>query len=469
MSELSAEQGRHFPVELSDAIERASSALADRLMHDGNSLSHAAEREAFARLVNDPSLTRVYAAGTGSVDVLDEYERIAVQELVPAAQARISPRARLRQALRPTARRVRARRSPHDAPGAQRAVWFALHHPKFLRFVLPLISEFGADRVGVLALSEEVQNAAAAEQIATRLVVPRVRASEPTNLLRPHLADLLESLRHALTAGGARAVLVCEGNAPSDSLIGIAARSLAIPSVCIQHGWAPVSNVGFRNLGHTTIAVWGEGFAELLAPGNPGADFAAVGNLSLRAEGTPGPLTERIGRGRGVLFSLQTVAPTIPRKAMVSFLEVIQTAATRLPDVPLLVREHPGHPLASLGLALPTGANIVDAHPARVALMDALDASFAVASISSTTLLEGVALLRPALIVDDLPYSPALVDWHAGLQVPSSAAVDALATLADPDYRRTFEPGMQRVREHFFAGARGDAAARLARLVDDLL
>ena len=112
--------------------------------------------------------------------------------------------------------------------------------------------------------------------------------------------------------------------------------------MCIQHGWAPVTNVGFRNLEHTAIAVWGDGFAELLAPGNPGATFAPVGNLSLRVEGTPGPLTERVGRGRGVLFSLQTVAPTIPRDAMVSFLAVIQAAAERLPNVPLLVREHPG-------------------------------------------------------------------------------------------------------------------------------
>ena len=102
-------------------------------------------------------------------------------------------------------------------------------------------------------------------------------------------------------------------------------------------------------------------------------------------------------------------------------------------------------------------------------LMDALDASFVVASISSTTLLEGVALLRPALIVDELPYSPDLVEWGAGLQVPAAAAVDALVTLGDPDYRRGFEPGMERVREHFFAGARGDAAARHAHLVDGLL
>ena len=88
---LSAERARRLPLDLSDAIERASGALADRLVHDGRSLSHAVEREAFARLVNDPSVTRAYAAGAGTVEVLDEYERVAVRELVPSAEARVSP------------------------------------------------------------------------------------------------------------------------------------------------------------------------------------------------------------------------------------------------------------------------------------------------------------------------------------------------------------------------------------------
>jgi hypothetical protein len=458
-----------FSRELSDAIERTSADMQGAFMHDGANLVHAAEREAFARLVNDPGLARAYIERGGVVSVLDAYEAHIVAELVPGTRTEVSLARRVRTSARPVVRRLRSQLPrPRATAPTIRPIWLVTHHPKFVRFAEPLIDAIGSSHVGVLALSP-LAFAAVPTDVAALLITPRPSGGSSRGG-RPHLRDLFDAVRHELDRQGARVAIVFEGNAPGDEVAGAAARAAGIASLCLQHGWAPASNVGFRNMTHTSMAVWGEGFAELLRPDNPNQSFVVTGNLTLDAHGAGGPLTDRVGRSRGILFSLQTVAPTISLTAMQEFVELIAAGAARLPDVQIIVREHPGHALSALGIAVPEAPNIVVAHPTDVTLADALDASFAVASISSTTLLEGVATLRPALIVDTHRYRPDIEAWGAGLQ-PSGrdAALDALVRLSDPAARATFEPGMHAFRDHFFAGEPGGAAERLSAVVREMV
>jgi len=451
-----------FSLDLSDAVEAASRERLGEFANAGIDLVHAAERESFVRLVNDQSLAHAYERGSGTVHVLDEFERTVVTTLVPDADARISARVRARAAAR---RLYRAARSRRVAPprSAKREIWLAAHHPKFVRFAAPVIDRLGPDRVGVLALSDEVAVEARGYGLAVAPYVDGPRR-DARGFARPHLADMLVSIEATLGAAGGRAVMTCEGNSPSDEIARLAASSAGIASVCLQHGWAAETNVGFRNLTYTAFAVWGQGFAELLGAFNPRQRFVVTGDPALD------PLAEvRRPKTGGVLFALQTVAPAISSRTMRTFVELIADAAAAYPARQMIVREHPAHPLVQHGLAIPALANVSIASPGEVTLADALAPAAVVASISSTTLLEGAAAERPALVFsgDGPAYVPDLESLGVGLELRErKAAVEALGALLDATPER--ERALASFREHYFAGLRGDAAERVAALLDDL-
>jgi hypothetical protein len=259
--------------------------------------------------------------------------------------------------------------------------------------------------------------------------------------------------------------VVFEGNAPVDDVARTAARDLSLASVCIQHGWAAETNIGFRNMEFDAFAAWGQGFVELLRPYNPRQRFVVTGDPALDAAAT----TLHTQNNKGVLFALQTVAPAIPAGAMGQFVELIDDAAEALPDTQILVREHPGHPLARLGFQLRDRPNLVRVDAPAWSLADVLSRATVVASISSTTLLEGAALGRPGLVFEPAgtpPYAPDLVSAGVGLAARTrEGAVAALRTLLEPSERQAAH---ERFRENWFAGLRGDAAGRIAELIGSL-
>ena len=451
-----------FSLDLSDAVEAASRDRPGEYAHEGVDLVHAVERESFVRLVNDPSLVSAFDRGEGTVNVLDDYERSIVTRLVPDADARLSLTSRARAAARPLYRAARSRRlTTPSVP--KREVWLSAHHPKFVRFAAPVIERLGPDRVGVFALADEVEAEARARGLAVVRHTDGPRRGA-RGFRRPHLADLLVSLETTLRAAGGRAILTFEGNSPSDEIARLASFSAGLVSVCLQHGWAAETNVGFRNLAHTAFAVWGEGFAELLGTFNPGQRFVVTGDPALDPlAGLPRP------EPGGVLFALQTVTPAISRRTMQTFVELVGDAATAYPDRQMIVREHPAHPLAKHGLAVSDLPNVSTAHPSEVTLDAALGPAAVVASISSTTLLEGAAAGRAALVFsgDGPAYVPDLDSLGVGLELRErTAAVKALGVLLDTTPER--EQALASFRDRYFAGLRGDAAERVAALVDSL-
>ena len=74
-------------------------------------------------------------------------------------------------------------------------------------------------------------------------------------------------------------VVVPEGNTPEDEILARVAERHGIASACIQQGWSPILHPAFHNLSYGAMLVWGEGFADLLAPANPRQRFIATGNF----------------------------------------------------------------------------------------------------------------------------------------------------------------------------------------------
>jgi glycosyltransferase involved in cell wall biosynthesis len=254
----------------------------------------------------------------------------------------------------------------------------------------------------------------------------------------------------------------------------VAAR-LGIPCVCLQQGWSPVVHTGFRNMSFDRMAVWGAGFAELLEPHNPDQEFVVTGSPAFdRRDGAGGDLAEQIGGRRTVGFFTGAVSPLLAQADVDEFMALIPAVASTLPDAAVLVREHPAHPLSQARLAeLERLPNVLLAPPRRYPLRDVLLNSDVVVSDYSTTLIEGVAMQRPAVVCNQtsMPrYSPDVEAHGVGIEVKQTAAArDAIARLvSDRAFYDEFTARMPAFRNRFFAGADAGAGARIVALLDEL-
>jgi hypothetical protein len=267
---------------------------------------------------------------------------------------------------------------------------------------------------------------------------------------------------------------VVEGMSPTDELANRAAAVLGIPCVCLQQGWSPFVHVGFRNMSFAAMAVWGEGFAALLRPGNPDQRFVAVGSFALASEVGFGreELAAAVGNRPAVAFFLQPDSPVITPVHQAAFHELVTRTAVRLPGSAILVREHPASPLptAEREALVAIGAQMVK--PERFALRAILETAQVAVSIYSTSLIEAVAMGAVPLVFNptSMPrYEPDLESLGAGLERRSvEDAEDAIAELmCDSEARTALRDAGEGFRSGFFA-AEDSPADRVISLVDDV-
>jgi hypothetical protein len=289
----------------------------------------------------------------------------------------------------------------------------------------------------------------------------------------PDLLRGFDRVLGALSARRASGAVVVEGMSPLDEITSQAARSLGISSICLQQGWSPFVHAGFRGMTQSHMAVWGEGFRELLEPHNPGVEFAVTGNPVLGAEMTSGRLEEELGGRRSVAFFLQSRSAWIGPEHLRGLHSLVARTAADLPGVAVLVREHPGAPLdAGERERIGSAPNLLMVPAADWSLREVLDAANVAVSIYSTSLLEGAALGTPAVIFNPTslpPLEPDLVRLGAATR---AATVDEgreqiAAALTDPERRAALHEGTAAVRDRYFAGGDASGAAtRLAELID---
>lgn len=497
--------GYQYTVALCSAIESATASperrKPDAYAYRGRTLRYALERQLYVELVNNERLYELFRESSvgrprSRVELRSHIDRRVARLTCGGRSAgrvkrsgpRLSQRAigKLRATLRASAASLRrgdaagtvstVTRAP-ALPGHEKPVCVLLHQPKFLRFVRPVLGLLPQDGVAVLSRDSELREQV--EDLGLLFVSLESRAGpDRTDVAgaglreHPYLTWQFDCLAAELTRLGARCVVVVEGNHPLDELANQACRLLDIPCVCLQQGWSPIVHNGFRNMSFSSMFVWGEGFAELLASHNPEQTFVVTGSPVLDAADTASDrLAATLSGRKAITFFLQPLSPLIAPDHLEELSALIRETARRFLDVQVLVRDHPGIGRHLEGLE--DAGNILLVPPTAYGLAEVLASSTAAISIYSTTLLEAAAMLVPpvAYNMTSLPrYWPDLEAAGAGTEVRErEAALSVIERLVTDDaYRDGFLPGMTAVRERFFAGADGGATERIAARIADL-
>ena len=479
--------GYQFVAALSDAIERATTTWEREdptafCYHDAD-LQHAVERALYIVLANHEPL---YAA------FRDELSVDAVGGLGSALERSVTRALLLQSAAgsaRPAWRQVVARglwharraRDPSGPVAPRRRVGpvaFVLGHPKLLRFVEPVRRRVADAGELVVAMSPEVAAAAAESEVVQLDDAPSrehgrravgVGLLGATSLLGAYDALLATFARH-----DPRCVVVVEGMSPTDEIANRAAHALSIPCICLQQGWSPFIHAGFRNMSFDAMAVWGEGFAELLRPHNPRQRFVATGSFALAPEVGLGreELAGMLAGRQAIAFFLQPQSPLIGPAEQTALLELISRTCRRLPSCAVLVREHPASPLADRDRDVLTaqGATLVGVE--RFALGPILEAAAVAVSVYSTSLVEAAAVGSVPVVFNptSMPhYVPDLQALGAGVERSDVAgAEEAIADLVENAAARDrLREGGERFRRRFFAD-HASPADRVVELADEL-
>jgi hypothetical protein len=493
LADSTREFGYEYTVALCAAIEAAISER-DRtsFIYRGADLSHVVERELFIRLVNDDELYAAFfmrakeartakpASTLGGSELGVRVARHLLGEREPLTRAAA---ARLRQAADGVRFLIRAfverhEQSPRRADGGS-TTCFVLDHAKLLRFIEPLTQRLERDDVFVISCAEDLSTALAGTGFAYTSY-DHGKGHDPVgraigSALKEYVSLLAgyDALWKVLHDRRPRCVVVVEGMSPTDELANQVCRSLGIPCVCIQQGWSPIIHNGFRHASFTRMAVWGEGFREILAPYSPQQEFAISGSLAFATASVDHSKQLTDGRPSAAFF-LQPPSPLIGEDHLRQVTDLISRASTRFPGATLLVREHPGWPLSSAELeSLGRLPNVQLAPAEAYPLVDVIHQSRVAISIYSTSLLEAAALGTPALVFNptSMPrYFPDVEVLGVGIETDrADAALDTINRLLhDDSYRESFTPAMARFRERFFADADERAPGRLIELLEEL-
>jgi len=476
-----------FPyfLRLCEAIERFTDAA---VTHDaamfrvqGADLRYVVERHLYFALIADEPLYRLFVASECGT-VADGQSLSEMAGLVAPFLLQRWPRpVEAPQSLWTRFLRVAYRRRSWSHFGCEGVtngrpkVLFLVIHPKFVRYLSPIAGALPVATAFLTVNDPEMFTWLEARGL------PRVRVqlmSEsssakvgPFKYLASsfdRLAVIFNAVRQALTELRPDCIVVPEGNAPINELVNRVAKTLSIPTLCIQQGWAPVVHPGFRNMTYSRMCVWGQGFADLLAPHNPNQHFVATGNHAI--SGRQGDDQNR----SAVAFFLQKDSQLISVPAWNGMLDLIAWTARSFPDREVRVREHPGAPLTAFELATVEGPPNIRLMPAEQATLEQVLAGCCVAvSMYSTTILEAAAVGAVPLILNVNGfdhYNPNIAADGAAIEVRDFAeARTALSRLIqDDEYRLSFGAALDRVRQRFFAGNRDKALAAIVAEIEKL-
>jgi hypothetical protein len=460
--------GYAFMTAVGDAITRACGELEpDAFHYRGADLRYAAERALFVRLANNAGLAAALSGG-GTPSMDSPLEAAVARHLLgtDVSSQRLPSRAR-------TAAGKLRRPAPLELPDLRGGTWFLVDHAKFLRFIAP-VTDAAAASFGVLSLAPpatELLPGAGLPFVAIDYGQdarpPSLRAQGEALRSLPGLAVEFDRFARLIEALRPARLVVIEGNAPTDELLNRAAQQADVPCVCLQQGWSPVVHTGFRNMSYADMAVWGEGFAEILRPHNPAQQFTVTGSHMLERPPAGAALAAELGGAPAVGFFLQPTSMVMGREHVESIHALALRVATELPDTAVVVREHPAAPLdAGDRETLTRHPNVVLAPGDRYGLRSVLDALAVTVSIYSTTLVESAALGTPPVVVGITGpdrYSPDLEALGAGIEVrDTDAAFEAIRRLlTNAEERERLEIGLAAVRNDYFAGLDGGALERV--------
>jgi hypothetical protein len=479
-----AESRYHYITAITHAIESWS---ADIVQNDraafhyrGINLRYAVERALYFMLVNDGAIFALYrGSASKSPRVLYAIESELIPYLLGKNQRSSARRPRGSSWRNWSRRRWQACRSLianlnrlKPAAGDHEIVFLVIQ-PKFVRFLYPI-----ANAVGSRAIFVTVDDAATEDFLRDQGLRNLALSPSPAaaglgvGVLQQfsYFCALYDLFRAFFSARFGSVLVIPEGNAPINEIAALAAAQSGVKTVCIQHGWSPISHPGFRNLHFDDMLVWGDLFAELLSPANPCQRFSVVGTPSslpmAKEEDAVRPV-------RGIGFFLQKTGPLIDAADWRAFLDLIRWAAVTFPDVDIVVRDHPSTETLDRDERSRIGdlPNLRFMPPASYSLSEALACSDVVVAAYSTTLLEAIAVGAIPLLfgASGMPhYNPDLASMGVALEEKSlvGAKMSLASLVRDETTRARLRARGQELRTSLFA-ANGEQAVR--RIVERIL
>jgi hypothetical protein len=477
--------------QLCGAIERftaASIAHDPAIFRVGSAeLRYVVERQLFFALISDRSLYRYFVAREcGSAD--DGHDSLsALASLVApylSGETRTTPGAQKAiwtRILRAIYRRYGRATVRSEGTDGRAKVLFLVIHPKFVRYLRPLTEALPVSSAFLTVDDPQTFDWLSRERLprvgieltreSWELTKTSVKVNRVDYMAGPfdYLAVRFNAIRRAMVGLRPDCIVVAEGNAPINELVNRVTRTLSIPTLCVQQGWAPFVHSGFRNMTYDRMCVWGEGFANLLYPYNPDQQFVATGNhvLTCRRQ------QDDVGRN-AVAFFLQKGNHLMTELAWSSMLELIAWTARTFPDTEVRVREHPSAPLLASELSVfGSFPNVRLKGPEEASLDDALVGCRVVVAMDSTTLLEGAATGAVPLILNVTGfahYNPNIAADGGAIEVQDFAAArSALSRLVlEDEYHASFADALDRVRQRFFARNRDEALAAIVSEIEAL-
>jgi hypothetical protein len=480
--------GFQFAAAVCDAVSAATTATEhaspEAFRYRGVSLRPAVERGLYITLANHSELAEVYIARTAGKRAHlphfeAELEQLAAGILLEGSTARRPSRWEPRRVAERWQWRWRAAADRRVASSFKRRsereplVLFVLDHPKYGRLIDPIVKRL--QRVSAVVAAPPGADADVTLELPDSSAPLLVRAAGRGLWQRQHLAAQVDLVSRLIDRLQPRCLVVIEGGGPLDATAAAAARVAGIASVCVQHGWSPLVHSGFRAMPYDSMAVWGEGFREILEPWNVGVKFVVTGSPVLdavAAQDADPALRDRVGGRPAVGVFLQPTSTWIEPHHLQALYELTERIAAADGDIAVLVREHPGHPLGARARDRLAGCpNVILAPAATHSLRGVLEVSDVAVSIYSTTLLEAAALGVPVVVFNptSMPrMSPDLEVVGAGIEVHETDAAEAgvARLLSDTEYRGAHRRGLKLVRDRFFAGVDGQASRRVATLID---
>lgn len=266
------------------------------------------------------------------------------------------------------------------------------------------------------------------------------------------------------------------------SILSLLARSYGLPFINVQnHLTSDASMIPTRA---THYAVWGPSMAEwLVERGIDASSIVQVGSLRLehnerRIQKTREQLLhECCAKQKQAPFVLVYTTESYPESINFTVMRWMRKLVRMLPDVQVIVKPHPSDKLSYESFV----SERIHLAPSGYDLQDILNASDCVATISSTTAIEG-AMLKKGIIVlqPELPYDyhinyngyPYFLDrGQAGPVVHSARElVDCIAALLsrEREAEAVVQAGQQFLRQMVFTDDR-TPSQRMGELVKSLL
>jgi hypothetical protein len=451
-----------------DVARRIETARRWSFRYRSANLKQAFKKSIYFLLINDPDAYAVFTAERRG-ESAPAFDRSTAGGEILAEYLSSRRRAGLRKQLSDlvSATREFARTaidcfSTHPQSGP---FWAIAIQPKFADHLLPILKSLGAPYRFVTFDDPRT------DQYLEGLGIPPLNlgAGKQTitdgplrtdaGLVRTH-AVAFDAISRRMKEERPAGIVLSEGNAPVYAVVNEAARQLKIPVVCIQQGWSPIVHTGFRDLQFTKFAVWGEWFASALAPSNPRQRFVATGHHQIEVR------APKTGKPKTVGFFLQRGSRLLSDEVWREMLELVEFAATQLPQARVLVRDHPNGPLTDAELARWAGIPAIrHMPPSACPLQEVLGQCDLVVSIFSTTILEAIGVGALPLIVNvtSMPnYNPDLDAIGAALEVKTFAeAREALLKLWS-DGVAPFARNIEMQQHKLFTRAGEEALALIA-------